>query len=217
MADVMKKKKKGFLKTVFNFGEHIGNTFVLQLFFILYTLKGGIILGIFPSIAAIYKYFIKLFTDQGTVISIRKIFIETWNSKFAVSNKVGYTLLAGFGFLYFDLRVNESVIRSSLLHTLLLVCIFLLGFITVYTFTVMVGHNLSYEQTIKQAFYVSLSTPVFTIAALLGLMLSYEIIKFLPFLGIFFGTPLLILPIIWFTFNGLKKIDELKQEEQKNG
>lgn len=214
MAYVMKKKKKGFLRTVFNLGEHIGNMFILQVLFLLYTLKGGIIFGIFPSIAAIFKYFIKLLIDQDTVIAIKKEFAETWKSKFSVSNKVGFTLLGVFGFLYMDLRINESLIRSSILHTLLLVCICLLGFITVYTFTVMVGHTLSYKQTLKQAFYVSLSTPVFTIAALLGLMLSYEIIKFLPFLGVFFGAPLLILPIIWFTFNGLKKIDELKKEEQ---
>lgn len=215
-SNVQTKRKKGFIATMTEWGEVIGNFFIIHLLFIINTLRGGIILGVFPSVAATFNFMFQFFIDKDSMSPLIKEFSNSWKKHFKMANKIGYALLLSFGFLYFDLRVNEHVIQSSVLHTLLLVLIFILGFVTIYTFTVLVGHTLTFSQTIKQAFFVSLSTPMFTIAAILGLMIMYELLNYFRFITIFFGAPLIILPIAWFTFSGLQKIDELKEEMTKN-
>lgn len=209
---VQTKRKKGFLATMVEWGEVIGNFFIIQFQFVIYTLRGGIILGVFPAVAATFNFMFQFFIDKDSMPPLMKGFSDSWKKHFKSANQVGYTLLLSFGFLYFDLRINENVIQSSVLHTLLLILIFILGFVTIYTFTVLVGHSLTFKQTLKQAFFVSLSTPMFTIAAILGLMIMYELLNYFIFIAIFFGAPLIILPIAWFTFSGLQKIDELKKE-----
>ena len=207
-------KRKGFIPFVTRTGEKIANLFLMQLFFILYSIKGAIVLGVFPSIAAMTRTFIDWFILEDA-IQIHPTFKDNWSKHFKKANLVGYTLLLAFGFLYFDLRINEQFIQSPALHTLLLVILFILGFLTVYAFPILVGHALSYKDIFKQSFFVALSTPLSTIAAVLGVVLAFELSRHVIFIGLFFGMPLIILPLTWFPYNGLKKIEELKDEFQK--
>lgn len=217
MSQSSEVKQKGFFPFIFSIGAKVGNLFLMQILFIIYSVKGGILLGLFPSMACVLKLFIKWFIEEDDMLSVSSEFRNNWKKYFKTSNQVGYTLSAAFVFLFADLRINENIIQSSVLHTILLIVIFILGFLTVYTFPIMVGYTLAYKDTLKQAFYVSLSTPVYTTAALLGLMLSYELIRSIPFIGIFFGAPLIILPIAWFSYNGFQKLDELKKEIEAEG
>lgn len=208
-----KKRKTGFVNAMRIFGEYIYEFFVLQLLILLNTLRGGVILGFFPALAATYNYFFKQFIDFGSPVPVAKEFNARWKEYFKKANQVGYSLLFAFAFLYFDLRVNENMIQSPLVHSLLLIVLFLLAFITIYTFTILVGHSLSFKNIFKQSFFVALSSPLYTIAAIIGLILVYEILKQFNFMAVFFGIPLLILPIAWFTFKGLEKIEEMQQDK----
>lgn len=210
-------KEKGFLPFIFKTGTRMGNLFLMQILLVVYSLKGGLFLGIFPSIAVMFKVLINWFINQDDLISINTFFEKYWKTFFKTANQVGYALTALFVFLFIDLRINEIFIRSSILHTVLLIVIAVICFLTVYTFPILTGYDLGFKDTIKQAFYVSLSTPVFTTASLLGLMVIYELIKAVPFIGVFFGAPLLILPVAWFTFSGFNKLEELKKEVEAEG
>lgn len=209
-------KQSNFFKFIFDGGAVIGDFLLMQLFFLLFSLKGGILLGIFPSIAAVFKIILKWFVDRDEAFKIFHVFNETWKSYFKVANQIGYTLAVSFGFLYLDLRINETHIQSPVLHTLLLIIIFLLAFITIYSFTIMVGHSLKYKEILKQSFFVSISTPIYTLAAIVGLLVVFEFIRYIVFLVFAAGVPLLALPIAWFTFTGLKKIDDLKKEFEED-
>lgn len=209
-------KQSNFFKFIFDGGAVIGDFLLMQLFFLLFSLKGGILLGIFPSIAAVFKIILKWFVDRDEAFKIFHVFNETWKAYFKVANQIGYTLAVSFGFLYLDLRINETYIQSPVLHTLLLIVIFLLAFITIYSFTVMVGHSLRYKDILKQSFFVSISTPIYTLAAIVGLLVVFEFIRYIVFLVFAAGVPLLALPIAWFTFTGLKKIDDLKKKFEED-
>lgn len=206
-----RKRQKGFLPFVVSIGEKVANLFIMQLLFILFSLKGVVILGVFPAIASLTKLFIDWFITEDDSLTLFTSFNKYWSEYFKKANQIGYTLLFAFGFLFVDLRINETYIQSSVLHTVLLIIIFILGFLTVYTFPILVGHSLSYKDTLKQSFYVSLSTPIFTIAAVLGLALAFELSRYVVFIGLFFGMPLIVLPVAWFAYSGLKKIDEIKE------
>lgn len=217
MNQTSQARPKGFLPFLYSIGAKAGNIFLMQLFFVLYVLKGGIILGVFPAMSCVTKLFIKWFIEEDDDLKVASQFKENYTRFFKTSNQVGYALSAAFAFLFVDLRINENVIQSSILHTILLIIIFILGFLTIYTFPIMVGYTMGFKDTLKQAFFVALSTPVFTTASILGLMITVELIRSVPFIGVFFGAPLIVLPVAWFTFSGFKKMDELKEELEAEG
>lgn len=208
-----KKKSTGFMSFIQVFGEFIYEFFLIQLLVLLNTLRGGVILGFFPALGATYNYFFNVFIDHEIAKPVGKKFNQSWKKHFKKANQVGYSLLAIFAFLYVDLRINEQFIQSPTVHTLLLIVLFLSVFITTYTFTILVGHSLTYKAIFKQSFFVALSSPMYTFAAIIGLVLIYELMKFFSFLAVFFGAPLLVLPIAWFTFKGLEKIEEMQKDE----
>lgn len=205
-------KHSRFFKFIFDGGQIIADLFLLQLFFVLFSLKGGIILGFFPSLAAVFKIIIKWFVDKDESFKLFEIFNRTWSQFFKVANLVGATLFGIFGFLFIDLRINETYIQSPVLHTLLLIVILIGAFMTIFSFTIMIGHDLSYKAVMKQSFFISLSVPIYTTAAIIGLLVAFELLRQVVFVALFAGIPLLVLPVAWFTFTGLQKIDELKKE-----
>lgn len=205
-------KKTGFMAFMINAGEMIYRIAVLQMLFLIYTFKGAILMGVFPSITAVFSVYFKLFMDQEKVDKIHPIFKEVWKSNMKLSNQIGYSLLALFGFLFIDLRINEELIQSSVLHSVLLVIILVSAFVTIFSFTIVAGFSLSFKNSIKQSFFVSVSVPKHTLASMLGLMISFELLKQFTFLTVFFGIPVLVLPVAWFTYSGLKAVDTLKNE-----
>lgn len=207
-----RQKKTGFIDMMGTIGNYIADFFLVQLLFIANTLRGGVVLGVFPAVSSTYHYMFSIFLNSDEKKSVTKEFNRSWKEHFKRSNQVGYTLLLAYLFIYLDLRLNESIVQSPTLHTLLLVVLAILAFTTVYTFTVLVGHSLPYKAVFKQSFFASLASPVFTIAALIGVVVVYELLKQFQFLAVLFGIPLIILPLAWFTFSGLKKIEEMKEE-----
>lgn len=207
-----RRQKTGFIDLMQVTGNYIADFFLVQLLFILNTVRGGVVLGLFPAVSSTYNYLFSVFLRNDKKQSITKEFNRSWKKYFKKSNQVGYSLLAIYLFLYMDLRLNENIVQSPTLHTLLLIVLALVAFTTVYTFTVLVGHSLSYKEIFKQSFFVSLASPVFTIAALIGFLVVYELLKQFNFIALFFGFPLLVLPLAWFTFSGLEKIEEMKED-----
>lgn len=214
MSETKKNKQKpNFISIIQRVGQYIIDFFLLQFLFLLNTLRGGVIFGFFPAIGSNFNYMFKEFINKDQAPPVTKEFNSSWKKHFKLTNQIGYSILLAVVFIYMDLRLNEKFIQSSILHTLLLIVLALMAFITIYTFTILIGHSLSYKAIFKQSFFVALSSPSYTIAALIGLILMYEFLKFFNFLAIFFGAPLLILPIAWFTFSGLQKIEEMKKDE----
>lgn len=211
-----KQQKTGFIDMLRISGNYIADFFLVHLLFILNTLRGGVVLGFFPAISSTYNYLFSVFLQNDKKSSVTKEFNNSWKTYFKRSNQVGYTLLFIYAFIYLDLRLNEQFVRSSTLHILLLIVLVIFAFTTVYTFTILVGHSLPYKDIFKQSFFVSLSSPVFTIASLLGALVVYELLRQFNFITLFFGFPLLILPIAWFTFSGLAKVEEMKEEMQED-
>lgn len=205
-------EKKGFLGHMTNAGELVYKLFALQFLSAVYTIKGGILFGLFPSVTAVFTVYFKLFMDKDKVETVHPFFKESWKANFKLSNTIGYTLLGLFGFLYIDLRINEELIQSSVLHSILLIIIAIAAFVTIYSFTIISGFELGFKDSLKQSFFVSVSVPKHTIASMLGLMIAYELLKQFAFLAVFFGMPILVLPVAWFTFSGLNAIDTLKSE-----
>lgn len=196
-------KKNKFLNAVTNIGTWIANFFYLQLFWIIYSVKGLIVLGIFPATFAAVQVIYKWFESMEFDFSIHETFQDAYRDSYKQANIVGYISLLVVAILYVDLRVSNVFIQSIFLHTMLLFFSFAVLSVGMYLFTVMSRYEYSVKNVFKQSFFVALATPINTLAAGVALVLSVALLSNYLFLAIFFGVPILLMPIVWFTYSGL--------------
>lgn len=196
-------KKNKFLNTITNIGAWIANFFYLQLFWVAYSVKGLLVLGIFPATLAAVQVIYKWFESMEFDFPIHQTFKAAYHEDFKQANIIGYLSLLVVAILYIDLRVSNVFIQSIFLHTMLLFFSFAVLSVGLYLFTVMSRYDYSVKNIFKQAFFVALATPINTLAAGIGLVLSVALLSNYLFLGIFFGVPIILLPMVWFTYKGI--------------
>lgn len=212
MSDNIKKSK--FLNALISFGMWIYNFFILQLFWVLHSLKGFIVFGVFPANASVTRVMYRWFDEKGESFSIKEEFSQAYKAYFKRSNQIGYMMLLAFAIVYIDLRVSNVFIQSIILHTLILFLGFLVLCVGLYTYTIMIRYNFSLKNTLKQSFFIALSVPLFTLSAVVGLIIVITLMRNYLFLLFFFGIPLFFLPIVWFTYTGAIKAEEKRKELQ---
>lgn len=204
-------KDNRFINFIIKLGQVIYDMFLLQILWIFYSLKGFILLGIFPATVAVVNIYYKRLQGNEN-LSITKEFKESYDLNFKQANQVGYLHAVILGLLYIDLRVSTLYIQSIILHTFLLLLTLLAVTVCIYSFIIIVRYDFSLSQVIKQAFFVSLSVPVYTIATLVGIILISVLMYNYIFLLLFFGIPLILIPVVWFTYEGLKAAEAKRKE-----
>ena len=113
------ENNKGFINWNISAGKWLYNFLILQVLFIVFTLKGGILFGIFPSIASLFNILYKWIAFDRYDLSILKEFKAFYKGNFWETNKLGFLMLGIGMFLTFDLYVSSVFIKSILLHIVL--------------------------------------------------------------------------------------------------
>ena len=202
------KEMKGIIKGSYVLGQTIIDGLHLQLLFLLYTLRGGIIFGLFPALASVFQV-IYLFLIRGKdSVKIKESFQQFYKQYFKMSNYLGYTL-AGMGlFLGFDLRVSKTFIHSALIHYgLILLLVLFLG-ACLFVFPVLCRYELTYRQYLRQSVGLFFTNIIESIAMLFGTFLVLSIYVAFPILLVIAGVPLFVFPSIWFGLQAMKKMED---------
>lgn len=79
--------------------------FRLQLFWLGWTLAGGIVLGVFPATAAVYAVVRRDHLGRDEPVPLREEFRTAWRREFRAANALGYTFLALWALVLFDRRL----------------------------------------------------------------------------------------------------------------
>lgn len=206
-------KENKFLNNVIMLGTWIYQLFLLQILWFFYALKGLILGGIFPATAGAVKVFYRWFSEKSADFSIQDQLNETFRSEFKKANAVGYSSLAIILILYIDLRVSNVFIQSIFLHTMLLLFSGLILSVGLYLFTVLTRYDFTLLNIFKQSFFIALSVPIYTVAAAVSLILSVALLSNYAFLLIFFGIPIILAPIVWFTYSGMLVAETKRAED----
>lgn len=210
-----RKRRSRFVQFFTNIGNYIFLFFQLQLYWVLFSLRGLIVGGIFPALSGVVNILYLLFQEEDVFDNVWQTFKETYRENFKEANIVGYICTIALGVLYVDFRVNEAFLQSLILQFLLIVLTLIVVLTIQYTFTVLVRYEFNVKNIFKQAFFVSLSAPVSSIASLLGLVVMIWILQSIPLLSLFFGVPLIMLPIVWFTYAGILDAENKRNEAGK--
>lgn len=202
------KEMKGIIKGSYVLGQTIIDGLHLQLLFLLYTLRGGVIFGLFPALASVFQV-IYLFLIRGKdSVKIKESFQVFYKQYFKMSNYLGYTL-AGMGlFLAFDLRVSKTFIQSAIIHYgLILLLVLFLG-ACLFVYPVLCRYELTYRQYLRQAVGLFFTNLIESIAMLFGTFLVLSIYVAFPILLVIAGVPLFVFPSIWFGLQAMKKMED---------
>lgn len=202
------KEMKGIIKGSYVLGQTIIDGLHLQLLFFLYTLRGGIILGLFPALASVFQV-IYLFLVRGKdSVKVKESFQQFYKQYFKMSNYLGYTLAAIGLFLAFDLRVSKTFIQSAVIHYGLIVLLVLFLGACLFVYPVLCRYELTYRQYLRQAVGLFFTNIIESIAMLFGTFLVLSIYVAFPILLVIAGVPLFIFPSIWFGLQAMKKMEE---------
>ncbi|MGX7060174.1 YesL family protein [Vagococcus humatus] len=193
----------GFVKGSYRLGSFIIKALWLQLLTVCYTLKGCLLLGLFPSITTSFRLVHQNFKEDLTAKELRQKFKHYYQETFKESNQVGYILTVLGLFLVIDLKVSSIYIQSVMLHMLLLV--FFIGYLGVclFIFPVIARYQLTTQQYLKQAFLLFLASPVETIAIVIALSLLGIIWTACPILLFIASIPMVTGVILWFSKQGI--------------
>lgn len=197
------------IEKLLKFGMWLSNFMLLQLLWIVFTIVGFGIFGIFPATAAVYQVVYKWITKH-TDISIYQTFISYYKEYFKRSNIVGLITLGILLFLYLDLRISLIYIRSFIFHYFILLILFIVIIISLYLYTIQSRYSLNISNTFKQSFLIAFTSPLETLAMIVCVALVSMLLWQLPFLAILVGVPLLIAPLVWFTYQACIKIEKKK-------
>jgi len=197
---------KGLVKTSYTIGEFLLTLIKLQFYWIIFTLKGGIIFGFFPATALIVDYYLQLFNDTPFPLSYTAL-NEKWRHYIKETNLLGYTMASVLAILYVDLRISQHFIGSTFLHFFLIFLLCLAFGTFLYVFPSYLRYTMPTFQHIKQAFFLLIANILDVVAMLLGVMIITAVFVFLPILSIVGFMPLLALPIAWFSLISMKKIE----------
>ena len=110
---------KGLVKTSYTVGEFLLTLIKLQFYWIVFTLKGGIILGIFPATALVIDYYLQSFNHTPFTLSYQSL-NQKWRAYLKETNILGYLMTGVLAVLYLDLRISQHFIGSTFLHFFLI-------------------------------------------------------------------------------------------------
>ena len=156
------------------------NLAYINLLWILFTIVGLGVFGVFPATSALFTVVRKLIKDEDN-IKIFSLFWVSYRTTFIQSNGFGLAFLLMAYFIYFDLYFLQS--NSGSLQFLFPIIIFIMisTIITLlFLFPVFTHFNLKFFQYFKQSFLIAITSPfeVLAIGSLVGII--YFIATMLP-------------------------------------
>ena len=215
--------ESSFIHKNMAFGRCIYNLFSLQFFILFYSLKGFIIFGFFPAVAATFQVMYRWIVYREYDIVISKQFSIFYAENFWKANKIGWLLTGSALLLAGDLMISKQMIQSPIIHTVLVIVFIIFLLLGAYIFPVFVRYD--YHALIvyfKQSFFIGIASLPQSIAIFILGTLLYKVFHWIPFVALFFGAPMLIGGISWFAFQGILKAEALKvaaldKKEEKRG
>ncbi|GAB3058964.1 YesL family protein [Virgibacillus ainsalahensis] len=187
----------------------------INVLWVLFTLAGGVIFGIFPSTIAMFSIIRKWLTVNPD-IPVFKTFWEYFKQEFLKSNRLGIviifiSLLVGLDIYYIQSSSNDMLTWTYIpLFAFILLFIFFLF----YLFPVFVHYDLKVRHIMKHAFLIMLISPVHLLLMILCLASLYFVMYLLPATAVIFGGSAYAFITMWLSLHAFNRIQQ-KQERNK--
>lgn len=164
--------------------------FLLNLYWLLHTLMGGIILGAAPATRVLYQ---QLITDEKSEdIENRGLwqdFHTAWKKQFISANKLVLPLAVFIGIVFFEIRFLSAVTFTQMdIFVSVALQVLLLALITMLlNIFALGGQQRSIRQAYRQCLILVFGRPLFSLGSLVMVILILSTYYVMPGLGVVFG------------------------------
>jgi uncharacterized membrane protein YesL len=207
---------KGLMGGFYRISEWIMRLAYVNLLWILFTLLGGIVLGIMPATVSLFTITRKWIMGEVDC-EVFKLFWKTYKRNLIKANMLGIFLVAaGFAlFLYYQSLQILPEQLSQILQVFFYSILLILGVIVAFIFPIFVHFHVRFAHYYKNALIIGLSFPHFAALMLFILSVFYVAYQFFPVLALFFGVsaPAYLLMVI--SYIVFKKIEDKQSKNSK--
>lgn len=206
----------GMVGGFYNFSNWIMRFAYVNLLWIIFTLAGLIIFGVFPATIATFAIVRKWIRDD-TDIPVFKTFWLTYKKAVLNGNILGLALfIIGF-ILYVDFIFLREVTSGFLqyMYYPLLLLILLFSLTALYIFPVIAHYEMTFLQVMKNAFFIMIMNPPITLLMVVSIIIVFYFFHFIPSLILLCGMSGLAYIIGWLANVAFVKIQRLAEENSK--
>jgi len=199
------------MTAVNSFFDWVTRIALLNVLWIIFTLLGAVILGLFPATAATFTIARKWVSGE-TDIPVVRTFWECYKKDFVQSNLLGYILSVIAYVLYLDF-VFLTVSPSKAVYFLtipFIIIAFIFTLAALYVFPVFVYYDMKLFQVLRTAFVIMVLHPLQTFTMLIGCLGVIVILWTFQGLVIFFGPAVLAVVIMMPAYKTFQKINGKK-------
>ncbi|QKS70288.1 YesL family protein [Paenalkalicoccus suaedae] len=205
-------ESEGLMGGLFRICEWIMRLAYVNLLWILFSMLGLIILGIFPATAAMFAVIRKWIIGEAG-IPVFSVFWENYRSSFMNVNVIGVILVAIGYIIYLDFTFLfhlEGLLYTSL-YTILFVFLIMYGITLAFIFPFYSHFKLTIFQYLKYAMFTGISYPLHTLMIAMSTFLIVLTNMLFPILIPFFSGSLISFVMMWFTYRVFSKVEIKRQ------
>lgn len=189
-------------------GEWLYFLLILQLFWLMGLILGGVILGIFPATYAMFTVIRKRLLDGD--VRINKEFWKSYQSVFLRSQLEGWIWILIGMFIYYDVRLLFAYqnLTGFIIGSLFVSILMIYGLCTMVLLPIHSHYNLTVLNRIRLALMIVITLPHISVGLSVGSIIMYFIITKIPILFMLIGVTLLALLYTYLSSFAFRKVEE---------
>ncbi|WP_026671752.1 YesL family protein [Alkalihalobacterium bogoriense] len=201
-------ERQGVMGSFYQISEWVTRFAYLNLLWIFFTVVGLVFWGIMPASVAMLTV-IRKWLKGDKEIPIGKLFRTTYKKEFVKANALALLLFvsAYILFINFQLLVQFTGVLHSIFFLFLVMatCAYIL--MLFFIIPVYVHYDLPFYQYIRQAFLISLLSPLVVMVMVIMLLSAYYLFMFIPGLIPLFGASTVGFILMGVAFYGFKHLE----------
>lgn len=183
-------EENGLMGRLFYFFEKVMRITQFQLLWVMFTLCGGVILGIMPSTVSLFTVIRKWLMGNTEDQSFFKLYWITFRKEFWKANALGFVLTLISILIYLNISfiplIHGFAYWFSLVFVLMLCILFFI--LLLYIFPIYVHFDIKFSRYFSVSLLLGISSPFHTLLIVAGYFSTYLLLKmipgFIPFLSI---------------------------------
>lgn len=201
---------KGFVNVYYSFALWITKMAYLNILWIVFTLLGLVVFGLFPATAGMFEV-IRKWNSGEKEIDIFRTFWGVYRKEFFKLNLIGSILFILTYFLSIQFQILRQVddINYFIASYVVLVMFLVICIVLLYIFPIYVHFNLRILENLKWSVVIGIIHPILTIFLMVSVVfLNYITFMFIPGLLFFFGGSVTAFILMWGVSQTFEKYEE---------
>lgn len=208
--------KNGMMNAFTILGEWLYFFLILQLYWFIGVILGGVILGIFPSTYAAFAVVRKHLLQSD--MNINKVFWGNYQAVFLKSQLKGWTWSLIGMFIYYDIRLLFAYqnLVGFVLASLFVTMLMIYGLCSMVLLPIYSHFNLTVLNRVRLALMIVITMPHISVGLTVGTVIVYFIATKTPILFMLIGIGVIALLYTYLSSLAFQKIEEKSILYQEN-